>query len=100
MATLRQRNNSMPYGIERKIRISMEEKIDPRITNLIKAYEKTLDNIDLDIERTKKQIEKEEKEREDLGYSKDLISLGWIEALEYVLVLTERERTQGDKIIC
>ena len=38
--------------------------------------------------------------REDLGYSKDLISLGWIEALEYVLVLTERERTQGDKIIC
>ena len=49
----------MPYGIERKIRISMEEKIDPRITNLIKAYEKTLDNIDLDIERTKEQIEKE-----------------------------------------
>ena len=28
------------------------------------------------------------------------VSLGWVEALEYVLVLTKRERTQGDKIIC
>ncbi len=99
MATLRQRNNSMPYGIGRKIRISMEEKIDPRITNLIKAYEKTLDNIDLDIERTKEQIEKEIKLEEAMG-RESRVSLGWVEALEYVLVLTKRERTQGDKIIC
>ncbi len=99
MATLRQRNNSMLYGIEREIRISMKEKIDPRITNLIKAYEKTLDNIDLDIERTKEQIEKEIKLEEAMG-RESRVSLGWVEALEYVLVLTKRERTQGDKIIC
>ena len=99
MATLRQRNNSMLYGIEREIKISMKEKIDPRITNLIKAYEKTLDNIDLDIERTKEQIEKEIKLEEAMG-RESRVSLGWVEALEYVLVLTKRERTQGDKIIC
>ena len=99
MATLRQRNNSMLYGIERKIEISMEEKIDPRITNLIKAYEKTLDNIDLDIERTKEQIEIEVKS-EKMTDKEARVALGWIEALEYVLVLTERERTQGEKIIC
>tara|TARA_Y100001937_G_scaffold67716_1_gene92566 strand:- start:4093 stop:4362 length:270 start_codon:yes stop_codon:yes gene_type:complete len=89
----------MPYGIERKIRISMEEKIDPRITNLIKAYEKTLDNIDLDIENTKRQIEREVKLEEVMG-REARVALGWIEALEYVLVLTKRERTQGEKIIC
>jgi cell division protein FtsB len=99
MATLRQRNNSMPYGIERKIRISMEEKIDPRITNLIKAYEKTLDNIDKNVESVKENIEKEIK-LEKMTDKEARVALGWIEALEYVLVLTKRERTQGDKIIC
>lgn len=77
----------------------MKEKIDPRITNLIKAYEKTLDNIDLDIERTKEQIEKEIKSGE-MTDKEARVALGWIEALEYVLVLTKRERTQGEKIIC
>tara|TARA_A100001515_G_scaffold116355_1_gene98139 strand:+ start:2648 stop:2881 length:234 start_codon:yes stop_codon:yes gene_type:complete len=77
----------------------MKEKIDPRITNLIKAYEKTLDNIDLDIERTKEQIEKEMKLEKAMG-RESRVSLGWVEALEYVLVLTKRERTQGEKIIC
>ena len=89
----------MPYGIERKIKISMEEKIEPRITNLIKAYEKTLDNIDLDIERTKEQIQREIKS-EEMTDKEARVALGWIEALEYVLVLTKRERTQGEKIIC
>ena len=99
MATLRQRNNSMPYGIERKIRISMKEKIDPRITNLIKAYEKTLDNIDKNIESVKKNIEKEIK-LEEMTDKEANIALGWIEALECVLVLTKIERTKGEKIIC
>jgi hypothetical protein len=99
MATLRQRNNSMPYGIERKIRISMKEKIEPRITNLIKAYEKTLDNIDLNIESVKENIEKEIK-LEKMTDKEANIALGWIEALECVLVLTKIERTKGEKIIC
>jgi hypothetical protein len=99
MATLRQRNNSMPYGIERKIRISMEEKIEPRITNLIKAYEKTLDNIDKNIESVKENIEKEIK-LEKMTDKEANIALGWIEALECVLVLTKIERTKGEKVIC
>ena len=99
METLRQRNNSMPYGIERKIRISMEEKIEPRITNLIKAYEKTLDNIDLDIKKVIKQIQKEIELEEAIGREVKTY-LGAIKALEYVLQLTRRERTQGEKIIC
>ena len=89
----------MLYGIEREIKISMKEKIDPRITNLIKAYEKTLDNIDLNIESVKENIEKEIK-LEEMTDKEANIALGWIEALECVLVLTKIERTKGEKVIC
>tara|TARA_R100001082_G_scaffold99090_1_gene67642 strand:+ start:2020 stop:2298 length:279 start_codon:yes stop_codon:yes gene_type:complete len=92
MATLRQRNNSMLYGIERKKEIYMADKIDPRVSNIIKTYDKQIDDIQKDIESTLDDIKEN-------CIMKDDIDKGWIEALEYVLVLITRKVNKEKEIV-
>lgn len=92
MATLRQRNNSMLYGIERKKEIYMADKIDPRVSNIIKTYDEQIRYIQKDIETTIEDIKKDSIIEND-------IDKGWIEALEYVLVLITRKVNKEKEIV-
>jgi len=102
MATLRQRNNSMLYGIERKKEIYMADKIDPRVSNIIKTYDKQIDDIQKDIETTIIHIKENYRDLNlntiDISYMND-IDKGWIEALEYVLVLITRKVNKEKEIV-
>ena len=102
MATLRQRNNSMLYGIERKKEIYMADKIDPRVSNIIKTYDKQIDDIQKDIETTIIDIKENYRYLNlntiDISYMND-IDKGWIEALEYVLVLITRKVNKEKEIV-
>jgi len=92
MVTLRQKNNSMLYGIERKKEIYMADKIDPRVSNIIKTYDEQIRYIQKDIETTIEDI------KEDSIIEND-IDKGWIEALEYVLVLITRKVNKEKEIV-
>tara|TARA_R100000781_G_scaffold20914_1_gene15807 strand:- start:9973 stop:10281 length:309 start_codon:yes stop_codon:yes gene_type:complete len=102
MATPRQRNNSMLYGIERKKEIYMADKIDPRVSNIIKTYDKQIDDIQKDIETTIIDIKENYRYLNlntiDISYMND-IDKGWIEALEYVLVLITRKVNKEKEIV-
>ena len=102
MATLRQRNNSMLYGIERKKEIYMADKIDPRVSNIIKTYDRQIDDIQKDIETTIIDIKENYRYLNlntiDISYMND-IDKGWIEALEYVLVLITRKVNKEKEIV-
>ena len=82
----------MLYGIERKKEIYMADKIDPRVSNIIKTYDKQIDDIQKDIESTLEDIKEN-------CIMKDDIDKGWIEALEYVLVLITRKVNKEKEIV-
>ena len=80
----------------------MKEKIDPRVSNIIKTYDKQIDDIQKDIETTIIYIKENYRYLNlntiDISYMND-IDKGWIEALEYVLVLITRKVNKEKEIV-